>query len=71
MIPKLESAAPNQRGPPGDTSYSGTPSCTSQLAASATDYVRLTELGDQLRSVQDEKAGLEERWLALAEELSG
>jgi len=40
------------------------------LARSASDYTRLIELGARLRAVQDEKAGLEERWLAVAEELS-
>jgi ABC transport system ATP-binding/permease protein len=44
---------------------------TTALAENATDYTRLIELGAQLREVQDEKAGLEDRWLALAEELSG
>jgi ABC transport system ATP-binding/permease protein len=43
---------------------------TEALAGSASDYTRLIELGAQLRAVQDEKAGLEERWLVLAEELS-
>jgi ATP-binding cassette subfamily F protein uup len=43
---------------------------TSALAASASDYTRLIELGAQLRSVQADKAGLEERWLELAEELA-
>ena len=37
------------------------------LAASATDYVRLTELGAELRQVQDEKSRLEEQWLEAAE----
>ena len=37
------------------------------LAAHATDYVRLTELGAELRGVQDEKARLEEQWLEAAE----
>jgi ABC transport system ATP-binding/permease protein len=40
-----------------------------ELAANPTDYVKLTELGDQLRSVQAEKAGLEERWLEVATEM--
>jgi len=40
-----------------------------QLAANATDYQRLTELGETLRSVQDEKSALEERWLEVATEL--
>ena len=39
------------------------------LAANSADYVRLTELGDQLRLVQAEKAGLEERWLQVATDL--
>jgi ATP-binding cassette subfamily F protein uup len=39
------------------------------LAANATDYAKLTELGDQLRVLQDEKAALEERWLEVAAEL--
>src|SRR5258708_5905876 len=39
------------------------------LAANATDYAKLTELGDQLRALQDEKAALEERWLEVAAEL--
>jgi ABC transport system ATP-binding/permease protein len=43
---------------------------TQALAENASDYERLIELGGLLREVQDEKAGLEERWLALAEELS-
>jgi ATP-binding cassette subfamily F protein uup len=43
---------------------------TDALARSASDYARLIELGAQLRAVQDEKADLEERWLALAEEIS-
>ena len=37
------------------------------LAASATDYVRLTELGAELRQVQAEKSRLEEQWLEAAE----
>jgi ATP-binding cassette subfamily F protein uup len=44
---------------------------TVALAEHASDYTKLIELGAQLRAVQDEKAGLEERWLALAEELPG
>jgi ATP-binding cassette subfamily F protein uup len=43
---------------------------TEALARNATDYATLIELGAQLRAVQDEKAGLEERWLELAEQLS-
>jgi ATP-binding cassette subfamily F protein uup len=38
------------------------------LAAHATDYVRLTELGAELRGVQDEKSRLEEQWLEAAED---
>jgi ABC transport system ATP-binding/permease protein len=44
---------------------------SADLAASATDYERLIELGDQLKSVQADRASLEERWLAVAEELGG
>jgi ATP-binding cassette subfamily F protein uup len=44
---------------------------TVALAENASDYARLIELGAQLRSVQDEKTALEERWLAVAEEQSG
>jgi ATP-binding cassette subfamily F protein uup len=44
---------------------------TAALAEHASDYTRLIDLGAQLRVLQDEKAGLEERWLTLAEELSG
>jgi ATP-binding cassette subfamily F protein uup len=44
---------------------------TETLAEHASDYAKLIELGAQLREIQDEKAGLEDRWLALAEELSG
>ncbi len=36
---------------------------TAALAENATDYVRLTELGAELRAVQDEKSQLEEQWL--------
>jgi ABC transport system ATP-binding/permease protein len=41
---------------------------TAELAANASDYVALTELGAQLRGVQEEKGRLEEEWLAAAEE---
>jgi len=41
------------------------------LAAAASDYPRLLELGAELRTVQAEKASLEDRWLELAEETSG
>ena len=40
-----------------------------ELTASATDYEKLTELGTELRSVQAEKADLEERWLDVASAL--
>jgi ABC transport system ATP-binding/permease protein len=43
---------------------------TGALAASASDYAALIELGARLRSVQADKASLEERWLELAEELA-
>ena len=42
-----------------------------ELARSATDYARLLELGAELKAAQHERATLEERWLALAEELAG
>ena len=38
-----------------------------ELAENATDYARLIDLGAQLRSVQAERVGLEERWLEVAE----
>jgi ATP-binding cassette subfamily F protein uup len=44
---------------------------TAALAEQASDYTRLIELGAQLRAVQEQKAGLEDRWLAVAEEVSG
>jgi ABC transport system ATP-binding/permease protein len=37
-----------------------------ELAANATDYEKLTELGAQLRVLQGEKTSLEERWLEVA-----
>ncbi len=44
-----------------------------ELAASigehASDYKKLLEVGDRLRSVQREKSEIEDRWLALAEEI--
>jgi ABC transport system ATP-binding/permease protein len=40
-----------------------------ELAANATDYARLTELGAQLTAVEAEKADLEERWLEVASSL--
>jgi ABC transport system ATP-binding/permease protein len=42
---------------------------TALLAANATDYEKLTSLGAELRAVQSEKSGLEDRWLALAANL--
>jgi ATP-binding cassette subfamily F protein uup len=41
---------------------------TEELAARASDYTALIELGAQLREVQAEKERLEEEWLAVAEE---
>jgi ATP-binding cassette subfamily F protein uup len=41
---------------------------TEELAARASDYEALIELGGQLREVQAEKARLEEEWLAVAED---
>ena len=41
---------------------------TEELAAQASDYEALIELGGQLREVQAEKARLEEEWLAVAED---
>jgi ABC transport system ATP-binding/permease protein len=41
------------------------------LAANAADYPRLIELGEQLRALQAERTELEERWLVVAEEISG
>jgi ATPase subunit of ABC transporter with duplicated ATPase domains len=42
---------------------------SAELAAQASDYQKLIELGAQLRDVQAEKASVEERWLTLAGEL--
>jgi ATP-binding cassette subfamily F protein uup len=41
------------------------------LAAQASDYQKLIELGAQLRGVQEEKARFEERWLTVAEQAAG
>ena len=41
---------------------------TESLAANASDYALLVELGGELREVQAEKRRLEEEWLVLAEE---
>jgi ABC transport system ATP-binding/permease protein len=43
----------------------------SELAANASDYSRLVELGAELRAAQQDKAELEERWLEVAEEIGG
>jgi ATP-binding cassette subfamily F protein uup len=40
-----------------------------ELAANATDYGKLTELGARLAAVEAEKADLEERWLEVASSL--
>jgi ABC transport system ATP-binding/permease protein len=40
-----------------------------ELAANATDYAKLTELGAQLSAVEAERADLEERWLEVASSL--
>ncbi len=40
-----------------------------QLADSGSDYAKLLELGAELRSVEAERAGLEERWLEVAEQI--
>jgi ATPase subunit of ABC transporter with duplicated ATPase domains len=42
-----------------------------ELAANATDYEKLTELGGQLAAVEAEKTDLEERWLEVAGSLEG
>ena len=42
---------------------------STELAANATDYEKLTELGAELRAVQAERAALEERWLEVASAL--
>ncbi len=44
---------------------------TAELAASASDYEKLIELGARLRAIQEEKASLEERWLTVAETSAG
>jgi ABC transport system ATP-binding/permease protein len=46
-------------------------SLSAELARSATDYERLVELGAELKAAQEERAALEDRWLALAEEMAG
>jgi ATP-binding cassette subfamily F protein uup len=43
---------------------------SADLAAHASDYTTLVELGARLRAVQEERAGLEDRWLEVAEEIS-
>jgi ABC transport system ATP-binding/permease protein len=44
---------------------------TAELAANASDYEKLIELGAQLRAIQEEKTSLEERWLVVAETSAG
>jgi ATP-binding cassette subfamily F protein uup len=44
---------------------------SAELAARASDYEALVHLGKELRQVQSDKAGLEERWLLAAEEAPG
>jgi ATP-binding cassette subfamily F protein uup len=41
-----------------------------ELTDNVSDYARLIELGAELRGIQAEREGLEERWLAVAEEIS-
>jgi ATP-binding cassette subfamily F protein uup len=43
---------------------------TAALAEHASDYTKLLDLHAQLRVVQAQKAGIEERWLAVADEAS-
>jgi ABC transport system ATP-binding/permease protein len=43
---------------------------SADLAANASDYTALVELGARLRVVQEERAGLEDRWLEVADEIS-
>jgi ATP-binding cassette subfamily F protein uup len=40
-----------------------------ELADSGSDYAKLLDLGAQLRSIELERADLEERWLLVAEEI--
>jgi ATP-binding cassette subfamily F protein uup len=40
-----------------------------QLAANASDYEKITVLDAELRALQQEKAGIEDAWLALAENI--
>ncbi len=44
---------------------------SAELAESASDYEKLIKLGAELRTLQEERSALEERWLAVAEELGG
>src|SRR5690348_4092231 len=41
---------------------------TAELAASATDYGKLIELGDELKATAAQKAELEDRWLEVAQD---
>jgi ABC transport system ATP-binding/permease protein len=43
---------------------------SADLAANASDYAVLVELGARLRAVQEERAALEDRWLQVAAEIS-
>jgi ABC transport system ATP-binding/permease protein len=43
---------------------------SADLAANASDYTVLVELGARLRALQEERAGLEDRWLEVAEQIS-
>ncbi|HEY2640140.1 MAG TPA: ABC-F family ATP-binding cassette domain-containing protein [Streptosporangiaceae bacterium] len=40
-----------------------------ELADSGSDYAKLLQLGAELRSAEQERAGLEERWLEVAEQI--
>ena len=42
-----------------------------RMAEHASDYEKLTEMGADLRSAQQERAALEERWLTVAADLGG
>ncbi len=44
---------------------------STELAANATDYEKLTSLGAELKAAQAERADVEERWLAVAAQLDG
>ena len=44
---------------------------SAELAAQASDYQKLIELGAELRGAQEERARLEDRWLTVAEGTAG